>query len=258
MTKANTTETTAQIQQMQTYEIDVWVIGNRPMIQHPFNQKAKRELLFPTGRKTAGDKAKSLKHNPLEEYRQSIYLTDEGDTAICFPATGFKAGCGTAALEVPGIKKTTVNRCLRVLGDCQMGDMVSVYGVPQMYMSMVRASDINRTPDVRTRCIIPTWVAKFTMQYVHPNFNSNDVQALIANAGIMAGVGDDRVEKGHGAFGSYSVVSPKDPFVKQIIKSGGRKAQEEAIQNPEFYDAQSRELYEWVEQELKVRGPLAV
>lgn len=258
MTKTTITEKTAQIVEMDSVAMEVWVIGNRPMIQHPFNQKAKRELLFPTGRKTASDKLKSLKHNPMEEFRESIYRTDEGDTAICFPATGFKAGCGTAALEVPGIKKTTVNRCLRVLGDCQMGDMVSIYGIPQMYMSMVRASDINRTPDVRTRCIIPTWVAKFVIRYIRPNFSSNDVLALIANAGMIAGVGDDRVEKGHGAFGSYTVASPNDPFVKQIVKAGGRKAQEEAIQNPEFYDDQTRDLYTWVEEELTKRGPIAV
>jgi hypothetical protein len=139
-----------------------------------------------------------------------------------------------------------------------MGDMVSVYGIPQMYMSMVRASDINRTPDVRTRCIIPHWVAKFTMRYIQPNFSANSVHALITNAGLMAGVGDDRVEKGHGAFGSYVIVNPADPFAKRIIKEGGRKQQEEAMANPEFYDAQTRELYEWIEQELKVRGPQAV
>ena len=257
MTK-NTTETTAQIVEMKVGKMEIWVMGTRPMIQHPFNQKAKRELLFPTGRKTASDKAKSLKHNPMEEFKQSIYLTNDADTAICFPATGFKAGCGTAALEVPGVKKTTVNRCLRVEGDALHGDMVSVYGIPQMYMSMVRASDINRTPDVRTRCIIPHWVAKFTISYTSPNFSSNDVLALIANAGIIAGVGDDRVEKGHGAFGSYVVASADDPFVKQIVKAGGRKAQEAAILNPEFYDEQTRDLYTWVEEELTKRGPLAV
>lgn len=257
MTKT-TVEATTDIVKMKEGMMEVWVLGTRPMIQHPFNQKAKRELLMPSGRKTAGDKARTLKHNPLPEFQQSIYRTSDGNTAIGFPATGFKAGCGTAALEVPGVKKTTVNRCLRVLGDAQMGDLVSVYGIPQMYMSMVRASDINRTPDVRTRCIIPHWVACFKMRYVKPNFTANSVQALISNAGLMAGVGDDRVEKGHGAFGSYEVVSPTDPRVKRIIAEGSRDAQEEAMLNPEFYDEQTRELYTWIEEELTKRGPLAV
>ena len=238
---------------------DILILGIRPLIFHNFSEKAKRELLFPRpGRKTAAEKAQSIKHDPILEYRDSMYPVDDGETALGFPATGFKGAAGTAALETEGVKKTQINRCLYVTGDALNGVMISIYGIPQMYMAMVRMSDMARTPDVRTRCIIPKWAAHIRVNYVQPTFNSTTIASLFVNAGIMCGVGDDRIAKGHGGYGAWEIVDETNLQYQNIVATGGREAQKAAIDNPEFYDDKTRKLYEWVVEEFKIRGPKAV
>ena len=41
---------------------------------------------------------------------------------------------------------------------------------------------------------------------------------------------------------------------KRILKEGNKKAQVAAIENPEFYDVETEELYQWWESESKRRG----
>jgi len=73
-----TKKTTKQEQAIEVVKIDyrtidVCILGKSPIILNRMSEKAKRELLMPKGRKSAADKASTLKHNPLEEYRNSPY-----------------------------------------------------------------------------------------------------------------------------------------------------------------------------------------
>jgi hypothetical protein len=81
------------------------ILGNSPLIMERMSEKAKGELLLPKGKKTAADKATSLKHNPLQEYRDSAYqfIGDNSPTRLMMRSTAFKGAMSNAALDLPGV-----------------------------------------------------------------------------------------------------------------------------------------------------------
>jgi len=229
----------------------VVVLGQSPMILNSIPQHARHDLLLPSGRKTAAQKATTLKHDPLMEFRSSASRAknDDSPTEIVFPGVAFKKAMMGSALDIPGAKKAQIGRLVYI-----EQDWVSIYGTPELYMTMVRSADMARTPDVRTRAILPMWCAVFDIAYVVPQLNQTVIANLLGAAGVTQGVGDFRVEKGSGNYGRFKMADPDDKLVQMLMENGGRKAQLAAFEEPEFYDEDSRELFEWYGQELKRRG----
>ena len=251
MPVARSTDPEIQILEIKEGRLTLTVKGTTPLILNRMSEKARHELLLPKGRKTAADKASSLKHNPLEEFRASPYTLreDTAPTLIALTAVTFKAAMGTAALDLPGARKSEIGRLVFV-----MGDYIPIYGEPQLLMSVVRSADMNRTPDIRTRCIVPNWTAELTITYNQIKLREVAVGNLLAAAGITAGVGDWRPEKGKGAYGKFDVVSKDDPEVLQLKKLWGREQQKKAMLNPVAYDIETEDLFEWFKSEAPVRG----
>lgn len=231
--------------------IQFCVLGVSPLIMHAMSAKVGRELLLPRGRKTAADKASSLKHNPYEEYRDSVYkaVGDDGDTRCLVRSTAFKSAMASAALDIPGAAKAQIGRLTYV-----NGDYVEVYGVPRLHMAVVRSADMNKTPDIRTRAILPAWACRVTVTYTRPILRESSVVNLLAAAGVMRGIGDWRPEKGSGSFGQFELVSSDDERFLSVVKSGGRAAQDKALANPECYDGETAELLSWFDSEANRRG----
>lgn len=235
-----------EVEPLMVGSMEVWLKGRTPLICNRMAAKAMRDLLFPKGRPSKADKEQRLKHDPMAEYRNSMRL-ESGKTRIKFPAPAVKGSMATAALETKGTNKTQIGRLVWV-----KGYSVDVYGVPQLFMSVVRNSDQNRTPDIRTRAILPEWCMPVTIQYVKPQMSERAILQLLANGGIIVGVGDFRQEKGKGNFGQFDVCTPAD--CKQIVASGGFKQQDAAIKNPACFDSESEELLAWFMEEVKNRG----
>jgi hypothetical protein len=231
--------------------LTVHVLGTSPLIFHRMSEKAKRELLLPRGRKTAADKASQLKHEPIQEYRASVYryADDTHPTRLRFPAAAFKSAMATAALDLPGAKRSEIGRLTWV-----EGADVDIYGVPQLYMSVVRSSDIARTPDVRTRAIVARWACKVRVNFVAPKLTAQGVANLLSAAGVTVGIGDFRQEKGKGNFGQFVLVDEDDAQWREIAETGGREAQDEALANPQPYDEEAREMIEWFESRVVALG----
>ena len=229
----------------------IHVVGTSPFICNRMSEKAWRELLLPAPRKNAAAKASSLKHDPFAEFAASPYtLADDNDpTLIAVMSSAFKGAMATAALDLPGTKKAQIGRLCYVLGD-----YVPIYGIPQILSSIVRSADMNRTPDVRTRAILPTWAATFDVQYVTPILKAQSVVNLLAAGGVSAGIGDWRPEKGKGSYGTFRVTADSDPDFIKIVKKGGRSEQRDAMQNPSPYDQETSDLLQWFEGEAKERG----
>lgn len=244
-------ESSMTIQAVQRGVVECFLVGEAPLILNSMNAKAMRDLLFPKGKKTKADKAQTLKHDPLAEFRASVYLSrnQQEPTALVFPATGFKRAIATAALETPGAVKSQIGRLTYVVGES-----VALYGVPQLLMSVVRSADMNKTPDVRSRAILAEWACRVRINYVRPTLNEQIVATLLANAGAVIGVGDFRQEKGAGNYGRFRLVSEDDADLKRIMANGGREQQLAALEAPELYDIQTTELFTWFQQELKSRG----
>ncbi len=147
----------------------------------------------------------------------------------------------TASLDDPGTRKAQIGRLVRV-----EGERIPLYGVPQMVMNITRSADISRTPDVRTRAIIPHWAALIEVGYAKPQLREKAVLDLLAKAGVFSGVGGWRTEKGSGNYGSFRLAGVTDAEFKGILKAGGRTAQMEALNSPTFYDDETEYLFaEW-------------
>lgn len=228
-----------------------FVRGTTPLILNRLSEKAKHELLLPRGKKNAAEKASTLKHEPLAEFRAApTRISDEtAPTLLALPTTAFKGSMRSAALDMPGANKSQIGRLTYV-----PGEHIAVYGVPQVLCSVVRSADMNRTPDVRTRVILPEWACHVTVEFTQPILREQSVANLLAAAGITIGVGDWRPEKGSGTYGCFELVGADDPDFARIVATGGRAAQAAAMDDPTAYDDETSELLAWFDVEVKRRG----
>lgn len=240
--------------EIQTSTVSARILGTTPMIMNAMPVKAKRELILPKGRKTTADRAQGLKHEPFTEYRNSTYRTNKDDapTRLLFPAPGLKGAMMTAALDLPGTKKSEIGRLCWV-----KGYQLSVWGKPQIFTTTVRSADINRTPDMRTRAILPEWCMELTVEYVMPKLSATAIVNLLAAGGLTCGIGDFRQEKGKGNFGQFVLVGSDNADFQRIQAEGGRDVQDEALESPAFFDGETEDLLLWFEEEVVRMGKRA-
>ena len=227
------------------------VVGTMPLIFNRMAEKAKRDLLLPKGRKTDVEKATTLKHDPVREYRDSVYRykSDEFATRLKIPAPAFKGVMTTAALRIPGAKKTEIGQLTWVVGE-----HVELFGLPRLRMDVVRSADMARTPDIRTRACVSRWACMVTVNFVQPNLTAQTIGNLMAGGGLVSGIGDFRQEKGKGSFGQFRLVDLDDAELQNIIQNGGREAQDAALEHYQCYDDDTEELLDWYHDEVGRRG----
>lgn len=227
-----------EVLELQKGRVSFCIKSLTPLIYHAVSLKARAELLIPHGRKTTVERQSTLKHVPMEEYNNSVYRHrgDAFPTRLMFPGNGFKRAMMGAALRIPGMKKTETGQLLWI-----EGNDVSIWGVPQLFMAVVRSAGIDRVPDIRTRAILPTWAAKLTISYIKPQFSHKQVAALLAAAGLLNGIGDGRQEKGYG-HGQFEICDENDPAFKNIVANAGRTVQDAALESPVPYDVETEQL----------------
>jgi hypothetical protein len=231
--------------------VTVRLIGSTPLYFNAMSAKAKRSLLIGGGKKTAAEK-RELKHDPEQEFRDSVYRQPVGDTLLCFPAPGIKGAMSTAALETPGVTKTSVQRLIFL-----PQQKVNIWGKPYLKMDVVRSADMNKTPDVRTRAFLPRWCAEVDIAFVSPTLSAHSVVSLLANAGVIVGIGDFRQEKGRGSYGTFSVAGEDLGEFQDVwdeVTGEARAVQESAMDDPECADDDTRELMEMLFEERQRRA----
>lgn len=239
-----------EVEPLTVGRMTVWLKGTTPLICNRMAAKAKRTLLLGGGgRKSTAEKQQSLKHDPLAEFQDSMNkrVGKDGPTRLLFPAPAVKGAMSTAALETKGTNKTQIGRLAWI-----EGYSLDLYGIPQLFMSVVRSADIKHTPDIRTRAILPEWAIPVTIAFVKPQLCENALVQLLANGGIIVGIGDFRQEKGKGSFGQFEVVSAAD--CRAIVKAGAMRAQDAALRVVTSYDDETAELLEWWEAKIKASG----
>lgn len=246
--KPDTEEVT--VQPLRRGAVRLRIIGVTPLFQNRMANKAKQQLLVGGQKKGKADRA-SIKHAPLQEFRDSAEILPNGPTSLGLRVVAVKAAMSTAALETPGLTKTSAQRLLFM-----PGDFVPLYGTPQLRMDVVRSADIAKTPDIRTRAFLPKWGAEVEIQFITPQLSVASVVALLCNAGVLVGVGDFRQEKGKGAFGSFRVLGEgeDDPEWDDLIANHGRATQTAALADPDYADADTADLMEFFHSEVKRRA----
>jgi hypothetical protein len=248
-------EADIQIQPIKTASLNVAIVGESPFIMHRFAFKAWQELLMPAQKKNAAAKSESLKHNPLKEYQECLYLNREDTQPTLFhvPTAMFQEAIASAALDMPGATKSSISRWVSVSGT-DGHNQLNVFGVPELYTTMVRSSDMNRTPDVRTRPIFPKWaIAGLRITYKVDPLNETAIFNLLGAAGQIVGCGDWRPQKG-GSMGKFRVVTMDDPEFLEILATQGRVAQLQAFHQPTYYDKDTEDINLWFAEELVRRG----
>lgn len=242
------TETAIKISALKKSEIKLILVGQTPLYYNAMTTKVKQQLLAGGGKKTAAEK-REIKHDPENEFRASVYTHDANETLLCFPCGGIKKAMATAALHTDGIKATELRRLITV-----MGNNASVWGKPLLKMDVVRSADINRTPDIRTRAYLEEWCAEVRISFTTPYFSNRSIVSILANAGMIVGIGDFRQEKGAGNFGMFDVTSEGSKDLQGYvaeIKKNNRQVQIDALANPDIPegDTSTFELLEFINKE---------
>jgi hypothetical protein len=250
--KKTDTDGAVHVDELKRGRITLRMIGQTPLYFNAMSAKAKRDLLIGGGRKSAAEKA-NIKHNPEQEFRDSVYRTSDGPTLLCFPAPGVKGAMATAALETNGLNKTTVNRLIF------MPEMrIKIWGRPLLKMDVVRSADMNKTPDIRTRAFLPEWAAEVDIAFVEPRLHPNSIISLLQNAGAIVGIGDFRQEKGRGSYGTFTVhgddMKPDAAEFWGHIITQARDVQQAALDEPECADDETRDLMALLRQERMRRS----
>jgi len=242
---------TLHIDALKQGRVTLRMIGTTPLYFNAMSAKAKRTLLIGGGKKTAAEK-RELKHDPEQEFRDSVYRQPSGPTLLGFPAPGVKGAMATAALETPGVTKTSVQRLIFL-----PQQRINVWGKPFLKMDVVRSADMARTPDVRTRAFLPRWCAEVDIAFVQPTLSVHSVVSLLANAGVIVGIGDFRQEKGRGSYGTFAVAGDDmgdwSDYWSEVTAEG-REVQEAAMAAPEFADEETADLMAMLDDERLKRA----
>lgn len=237
------------VQEIEMVEIQFYVLGKTPLIMNRFNQKAWHELLLPSIKKNQAELEQSLKHDPVAEFRGAVYRNRDPkeQAAIHIPNGAFHGCIASAALDMPGATKAKIERLTRI-ADVN----INLFGLPLLFMAMVRNSDPGHTPDVRTRPIFPEWACKVTVRYVKKILSERAIANLFGASGLIVGIGDWRGQKG-GPYGAFTLVSENDADFRRIVKGQARAAQEKALANPICFDEDTEELLAWFHEEVARR-----
>lgn len=230
--------------------ISFHVLGITPLIYNAMSSKTLGSLLVGSQPKTRAEKATTVKHNPPDEYRESVYCRrqdESGPTRLILPAHLFKASIREAALRMPGATKTQINQLVFV-----EGINIDLYGNPQIIMNVMRSADMNRTPDIRTRAVVPQWACKVDLNYISPMLNASTIGTLFTAAGQIMGIGDSRPQKGYN-FGKFEVVAEDDKRFQAVIKSSNMAKQDAALRHPVCFDRETERLLAMFEEHMKHR-----
>ena len=248
--KTSTQEATISILHVQQAKLKARILFTSPLVMNRLPKKAREQLLMPPLTKNKAARQQTLKHDPPFEYRDSIYrCIDASSPTLChIPNGAFKKAIAQAAIDIPGSSKAQIGRLVSLATPT-----VALYGVPYLYMSVVRQAGLNRTPDIRTRAIFPQAACEIELRYIRQLIDEGDLIRLVAAAGIICGIGDGRTEKGTFDFGAFTVVESGTPEEKQwldIVANQGRRPQEAALATPVAYDADTEELLAYFETEM--------
>ena len=249
MAKVKPTTEDVELLEINTRRVEFCILGRTPLIMNRFDEKARQEMLMPAQKKNRAEKASSLKHDPVAEFRRATYRNrnPNSPTAVHIPTGAFHKAAGQAAIDIPGQAKSVMLRLTSVTSAT-----VDLYGIPSMLISMVRSGGMNAVPDMRTRPIFAEWACRVEFDLVSALVSQQQLTNLLAAAGVFVGIGDWRPQKG-GPNGKFTIVSPQDEDFLRIVEHQGREPQLEAFERPEFHDVETQELFEWFESEAQRR-----
>jgi hypothetical protein len=183
------------IQPLEIQTVEIPIIGETPLIQHRWSEKAKRMML---DAQTGKARPKKEPKDPVGDFEQATYRMDDGRYG--HPAPAFKAAIVEGAKLFDGLTMADLKRFLRVLGE-GVDQLVEIRGERQMFESPTRLK--TGVADLRYRPIFNEWSAVLTLRYPRVMFPVLQSVIELVNAGGMAGVGEWRPSSPNSKTGMY-------------------------------------------------------
>lgn len=196
-----------EIPEIRVETFQLKLIGDSPLIEHAWSEKAKKMMLDKQMKKaTSGKEAK----DPFQDFCDSMYwLTDKPEhptmddvlkAKFGLPVTAFKAAAIDAGFQ-QGIlaKKTTARGAFHIVGE-----FAEIEGTPEMREDMVRVG--MGTADIRYRGEFKKWSTVLTIRYNPMAMSMAQIINLFNIGGFANGVGEWRPSK-DGAFGTFHVAT---------------------------------------------------
>ena len=187
------------------------IVGDSPMIQHKWSEKAKREILEKQMKKAkakghdirnpVGDFIDSmywLSGEPTEKTEESFAKAIQSGARFGFPSVAFKASAVAAGYRSGVTKdKVSTNAAFHI-----NGELVEIFGIPEMREDMVRVG--MGTADLRYRGEFKEWYAMIEVRYNASAISIEQIVNLFNLGGFACGIGEWRAERG-GTFGAFHV-----------------------------------------------------
>lgn len=167
--------------------------GLTPLIPNRFGETAIEKLEERQAK--SGSRAKLDPRNPEAEFRDGIYLDDEG--RHCFPGAGIKKAIVTGAMRATEIKGTEARVAFAI-----PADLIPIIGPePRMRRDhVVRAGSGN----IAYRPEYSPWEMTFPVRLYEPVMSLTEFLHAVTMAGFGVGIGNWRPEK-NGPFGTFEV-----------------------------------------------------
>jgi hypothetical protein len=193
-------KTAASVIELPPLNIEVMrltLVGDSPLISHAWSHKAKQAMLDKQMKKAK--QAKEAK-DPERDYRESLYTLPDGHYG--FPAVAFKSAAVDACSHIQGVTKVEARGAFHI-----NGDMVRIFGEPEMREDMVRIA--MGTADIRYRGMFREWATSFPVRYNKSVLSPEQIINLFNTGGFAIGVGEWRPQK-DGSFGMFHVAGPDE------------------------------------------------
>jgi hypothetical protein len=90
-----------------------------------------------------------------------------------------------------------------------------------------------------------------------PTLSAHGVATLLANAGVIVGIGDFRQEKGRGSYGTFAVAGDDLGAWREYwddVTQEARDVQQAALDNPEWQDDETEMLMDILHEERMRRA----
>lgn len=231
MATAKKTTETIEMKPIKIARLNVRIVGDKPLIVHAWDQKAKREMLDNQMNGKKKIKARPAKM-PFDDFARSLYWMDDDmptetitdpntkedrevvtenlfDEAIengarfGFPVNSFKMAANSAAYRMGWVPNQMVLRGAYFLNAHDGGHLAEIKGnKPVMREDMVR---IPGTSDIRYRAMFEHWYCDLVLEYnASGAMKLDDIMNCINAGGYSVGVGEWRPER-DGDFGRFHI-----------------------------------------------------
>lgn len=193
------------------------IVGDAPLIEHAWSEKAKRMML--EAQQGKGKAKKKDAKDPVADFIQSMYwLTDvpeeeteegyvkaiQNGARFGFPVSGLKQAAISAAYRQGWVKDKMSLRGAFFIKGVDGSDMIEIKSdVPVMREDMVKIG--MGTADIRYRGQFNNWYSDIEISFnENGKYTLNDIINIINAGGYVCGIGEWRPER-DGQFGTFHV-----------------------------------------------------